>query len=611
MYTVVEIDKTGPYQGAFTNLAPYVYASIISIAPASPYSIASYWTDIFGADGTYNSTDKNITGVMLNTVFDVEEVNNLSDLKTQENSFLFDYDNQVLYIHFPHFWTPEVVNVATGQGWGYCSDTVRYFRNQIYRPVVRSIPALRDSTDPLQYGIIAFGGGSITLANDGDFDKDEKLYGNNIRIKRGKEGDDYDDLILMFSGYVRDYTTSTAEFVIDVADKRERLQTEHPSSEIETLDKYIEGEGWEKKARLLPDGYGAVIQVPAYPISASGGVVTYRWGEKVTSITQVYTEDDTIRKVAHANFSSNGTFTLTNAQVGKDSDPTKGLLKVYVTGVMRNIKNPADIIVDLNSRLFEVDYNASNYNIAEMTAEKVLLSDVSLYMDKAKKVYQWIETLQNGTNYGFRYEDTEKRTIRLDLPTRPTVVDITPLDIRNAEMPVKRNAELYASSCLVRYAKNWRSDSYQSTENTDWEGDVIDEHRVKKVQEYDSLLTSLASAEDKALRVMADIHQVRPIVTLRVDSTLYPTPRIFDMVTATVSLVQGTGPMTDVWTFVVGDLELLGDDLPVGELHEFTLTEVAEYNENIRDYMGQITGQVIGINWLVETDEVELQIRER
>ena len=41
------------------------------------------------------------------------------------------------------------------------------------------------------------------------------------------------------------------------------LQTEHPSSEIETLDKYIEGEGWEKKARLLPDGYGAVIQAPA------------------------------------------------------------------------------------------------------------------------------------------------------------------------------------------------------------------------------------------------------------------------------------------------------------------------------------------------------------
>jgi hypothetical protein len=232
-------------------------------------------------------------------------------------------------------------------------------------------------------------------------------------------------------------------------------------------------------------------------------------------------------------------------------------------------------------------------------------------MDKSRKVYEWIEELQNGTNIGFRYEDTEKRTIRLDLPTRPVVVDIGALDIRNADMPIQRNAELYASSCLVRYSKNWRSDSYQSTENKDWEGEVIDEHRVKKVQEYDSLLTSLNDAEDKALTVMADIHQVRPIVTLRVESSLYPTPRIFDMVTATVSLVQGVGPMADEWTFVVGDLDLLGDDLLVGEIHEFTLDEVATYNDSVREYLGAITGQVIGINWLIDTDEIELRVRVR
>jgi len=351
--------------------------------------------------------------------------------------------------------------------------------------------------------------------------------------------------------------------------------------------------------------------VPAYPIATGGGKVTFRWGEAVTSISQVYTEDETVKKVAHADFSTDGTFTLTNAQAGKDSDPTKGILKVFVSGVMRSIANPADIIIDLNSRLFEVDYNASNYDIAEVEAEKALLADVGLYMDKSRKVYEWIEELQNGTNIGFRYEDTEKRTIRLDLPTRPVVVDIEALDIRNADMPIQRNAELYASSCLVRYSKNWRSDSYQSTENKDWEGEVIDEHRVKKVQEYDSLLTSLNDAEDKALTVMADIHQVRPIVTLRVESSLYPTPRIFDMVTATVSLVQGVGPMADEWTFVVGDLDLLGDDLLVGEIHEFTLDEVATYNDSVREYLGAITGQVIGINWLIDTDEIELRVRVR
>ena len=568
MFTVVEIDKISPLFASFTPYAPYVYSSILAISPASPHTIANYWTTTFGASGDYNDVAKNITGVVLNTTFDVEEVSSLGDLLTQESSFYFDYDNQELYIHFPHFWTPEIVTIATGQGWGYCSDTVRYFRNQLYRPIVKSVPQLSDATDPLQYGIIAFGGGSVVMVNDGHFDVDEKLYGNNIRIKRGQEGDDYDDLILMFSGYIRDYTTTTQEFTIDIADKRERLQTKHPSEEIEILDKYVTGVGWEKKTVLLPDGYGDVIQVPAHPISTGGGKVVFRWGEKVTSISQVYTEGDTLTAVAHADFSTAGTFTLTNAQAGKDADPTKGLLKVYVTGKMRNITNPAEIIVDLNKRIFDVDYNNSNYDIMELEAEKALLASVALYMDKAKKVYEWIEDLQNGTNIGFRYEDTERRTIRLDLPTRPIVADIRPIDIRNSDMPIKRNAELYASSCLVKFGKNWRADSWQSDENKNWEQEVIDEHRVKKVQEYESLLMTKAEAGDKALRVMEDIHKVRPIFTLRVDSSKYPQPRVFDMVTAEVSLLD-------------------------------------------RKYNGSVVGQVIGVQWLIDTNEVEVEVRER
>ncbi len=569
MFTVIEIDKISPLFNNFTPYAPYVYSSILAISPASPHTIASYWATTFGASGDFSDVARNITSVVISTSFDVEEALNMGDLIAQENSFYFDYDNQELYIHFPHFWTPEIVSLATGQGWGYCSDTVRYFRNQLYRPIVKSVPQLSDATDPLQYGIIAFGGGQVVMVNDGHFDVDEKLYGNNIRIKRGQEGDDYDDLILMFSGYIRDYTTTTQEFVIDIADKRERLQLEHPSMAVDALGKYIEGEGWEKKTEPLADGYGAVTQVPAYPISTGGGKVTFRWGEKVTSISQVYTEDDTVKKVAHADFNTDGTFTLTNAQAGKDADPTKGILKVFVTGVMRDITNPAEIIVDLNERLFGVEYTNSNYDIMELEAEKTLLADVGLYMDKPKRVYEWIELLQNGTNIGFRYEDTERRTIRLDLPTRPVVADIKPIDIRNSDMPIKRNAELYASSCLVKYAKNWRNDDWQSAENTDWEEEVINEHRVKKIQEHESLLVDGLDADDKALRVMSDIHKVRPVFTIRLDSSTYRQPRVFDMITAEISYIEG------------------------------------------RKYHGSLIGQVIGVQWLTETNEVEVQVRER
>jgi len=610
MFTVVEIDKTSPFVEKFNPHTPYVFKSILTVGGA--YNIDNYWTTIFGADGAFNETDKNITSVVLNNIFDVEQVDNLGDLITQENSFLFDFDTQELYIHFPHNLTPQVTTIATGQGWGYCSDTVRYFRNQLYRPIVLSVPALRDSTDPLQYGIIAFGGGTVTLVNDGSFDEDEKLYGNNIRIKMGKDGDDYNDLVTMFSGYIKDYTTTTQEFIIDVADKRERLQLEYPNETIQVIDKHVDGEGYEYKDQTTPDGYGDVIQVPAYPTDVVGSNITFKWGTLVDSIAQVYVEDDDIIKVAHSNFSTDGTFTLTATQVAKDVDPTKGLKKVFVSGKMRIQTNPADIIVDLNNRLFGVEYNTSNYNTTELEQEKALLADVGLYMDKSKKVYEWIEELQNGTNIGFRYEDTEKRTIRLDLPMRSKILDIQPIDIRNADMPIKRNAELYASSCLVKYSKNWRNDSYKQVENKDYEQQVVDEHRVKKVQSYESLLTSKVDADSKALTVMEDIHKVRPIVTLRIDSSLYPKPRIFDMLTAKVSLIQGSAPITHNYSYVVGDDFVLGDDYVImGENRGETITDMYKYKENCRDYLGDIAGQVIGINWLPATSEVEIEIRER
>ena len=119
---------------------------------------------------------------------------------------------------------------------------------------------------------MAFGGGSIVFTNDvtsgaGLFDTDEKLYGNPVRIKRGKEGDDYDDLVLVFSGYVKDIETTTATMTLEVGDKRERLEVEYPTDVYDALDTYNTlTSAWEVDEFPLADGYGDVIQVPAHPI---------------------------------------------------------------------------------------------------------------------------------------------------------------------------------------------------------------------------------------------------------------------------------------------------------------------------------------------------------
>jgi len=522
---------------------------------------------------------------------------------------------------------------------------------------------------------MSFGGGSIVMVNDvesniGIFDTDEKLYGNEIRIKAGYEGDEYEDLVLLFVGYIKDYTTTTSTMTIEVADKRERGQVETPTEVFADLTGIAE----DTNGEIIPDGYGDVIQVPAYPIktgvargelifdgvsdavslghdaslktanftlsaliytkstanqciistywtgnwylelvsnkfdfcvkhtstqtnlysttnfsintwylitatfdgttmklyingvlnnsvSASamvnyasndiligvlgnvgryfngtikdvryydsaidasevlsiyeGGSVTtdlvsqwlldegtgttasdsvgsntgtitgatwvalagiiFRWATLCTSIYQVYTiKDEILTSVSHNNFNAGGTFTLADADAYKDGVTTKGLLKVFVTGRMRDYDNPADIIADLNDRVMGVPYNTSNYDTTEWEAESADLADISLYMDNSQKVYEWISTIQSGTNFGFRYEDRDKITLRLDNPDRTAITfsdgtsNIDPIDIRNSDMPIKQNAELYATSCTVKYSHNVRKDTYSQVSNTDY-----------------------------------------------------------------------------------------------------------------------------------------------
>ena len=610
MFTIAEIAKTFIIED-FVPLTSWVYSKQVTLTQAEIDS--SYWV-AWGGTIDYNQENRAISSVYLDYILNLSEMDSLIDCQAQEESFYFDSVNQVLYIHVTHAENPFAQTIETGLLFGYCSDKVRYFGNQEYKPILLSIPTISQSADPLQYDIMAFSGGSVVLSNDGEFDTFEKLYGNTIRLKIGKDGDDYQDLITIFSGYIKDYTTTTKDITIDIGDNREKLQIEYPTQVFDTLTGLAE----DSNGTIIPDGYGTVIQVPAYPIAINSGSVTFRWGQSVTSITQAYVEqDDKLTSVSHSSFSTSGTFTLTDANAYVDGNNTKGLRKVYVTGVMRNLTNPADIIVDLNSRLANIQYNSTNYNLTEWEAEKTALADVSLYMDKSKSLYDWISLLQSGSTWGFRYEDSGKRTIRRDDPDRATITFddgttlITPVEIRNSDIPIDQNAELYATSCIVKYGYNHRTQSYAQVENTDYKDAVLQEHRIEKILTIESLLTNKTDAEEKALRIMQDQSKVRPIITLELEVSKCTTPRIYDMIEAQVSLLTRESRIPSVWTYVLGDLDILGDDLGlIGEVHKLTRTEAYTKNGS-RLYFGELKGQIIGIEPRTETDSVVLRIRER
>lgn len=608
MFNLVEIDKLES-SPQFVMHEPYIFLTTITNR-----NIASYWTDTFLASGDFNDTTKQINSVIFSLTKELSQQDSYKDMEGQEDSFYYDYNNQILYLNVGQENANPAEDVSIGVMQGYSTDTVRYFNDQEYIPIVTSIPTISEQADPLQHGIIAFASGSVELANpviNGThlFNAKEKLRGNNIRILRGDDGDLYSELIQAFSGYIANVETTTSTETISLGDNREKLEIDYP---VEVFDVDVD----DTNDKLIPDGYGDVIQAPAYPTAINTGSVVFRWATIATSITNVYVEqDDKISTVTPLHSTTtplaSGYFYLNDSDAYIDGDNTKGLRNVYVTGRMRDYNNPADIIADLNRVVLGVEYNTTNYDTTEWESEKTSLADIALYMDDTKSLYEWIELIQNGSNIGFRYEDTDRRTIRLDNKDRTAITfddgstTIEPIDIRNSDIPIDQNAELYASSVIVKYGKNLRTDTYKQVTNSDYRDDVIQEFRVAKIDTYESLLVNESDAISKASLIAEDESTIRPILEITLESDKYKKPRIYDIINGTASLLT-QGIYQDEFTFVLSDGFILGDDFLLGELYGLTRSE----ETGLIDYYGAFKGQVLGITPNTENDTVTIKLRD-
>ena len=617
MFRLVEIDKRYDYDGTFVPIEPYVFYS-----QATNASIADYWTSTFGADGTYNDVSVQINSITLDNVTNLTSKSSYAEMIADDLSFYFDDVNQLLYVNLGQDLNITASSIASGVMYGYCSDTVRYFNKQEYIPIVTSIPNVTENTDPLQYGIISFSSGTVEMANpiiDGAplFNGKENFYGNTVRILRGNDDDSYDDLITIFNGYISNAMTSTLKETLTLGDNREKLEIDYPTEVFDITSQYELTD--DTNGELIPDGYGNVIQAKAYPYRINVGSVTYRWCKKATSISHVYAyQDESLNEVVFNTDTNSpletGFFYVGDAEAYVDGDNTNGLVDIYVTGRMRDFDNPADIIADLNSNVLGVGYDSSNYNTTEWENEKASLADVALYMNETKSLYEWIEELQGGSNIGFRYEDTNLRTLRLDDKDRTSstfddnTTSIEPIDIRNSEIPIDQNAELYASSVIVKYGKNLRTGTYQQVTNSDYYDDVIKEFRVEKIDTYETLLTSQTDAESKASLIAEDESTIRPLIDLTVGSSKYNKPRIFDIIEAEANLLTQGAYQENYTNLLADDDGTLGDDYALGELWGLTYYEASK--SGTIEFYGEFTGQVLGISPNIDVDEVMITVRD-
>jgi hypothetical protein len=206
---------------------------------------------------------------------------------------------------------------------------------------------------------MAYSDGTFTLINDvsdsvGLFDTDPLFVGMECRLKR--------DSVIQWVGRISTYQTTLDTLTINAVDKRKQLEVSTPTAIFSGGLNVTEN---DTKSVIIPDGYGSVIQVPAYPENTAG--TGFRWATVATSISQVYADKGgVITAVSHSHDGNwplaDGKFYLSTADSYIDANTAKGRYKIYVTGVMRPEVNPADIIADLNERLLSVTYDSTNYN---------------------------------------------------------------------------------------------------------------------------------------------------------------------------------------------------------------------------------------------------------
>ena len=304
--------------------------SFVYKAKLTTAEVAEYITEIFGMTDLTNKVDMFVSEVLV----DFNRYQKVEDLSSLvEESFYFDGTEQVLYIYFNHTVNPFAVSTEIGETMGFTDDTVRYFNGIPYLPIVKDFPRIIEQVDALHGATLSFNDISISLDNDvdevvtqkesvivfgdgstvfgdsttvfgehipvertqvGRFDTDPVLYGMSCRILRGNS-DNYNDMETVIENSIATYTTTLDSFDIEGHDKRRQLEIQYPT------DVFSGAEFDDTNGKLIPDGYGRVIQVQAYPVAKDADAVVFRWGQSTSRIEQVYAViDDKLTEVSHS-----------------------------------------------------------------------------------------------------------------------------------------------------------------------------------------------------------------------------------------------------------------------------------------------------------------------
>jgi len=532
-------------------------------------------------------------------------------------------DGATLYVHGTDdrpVWS--FLLTQYGRLYGFTNKGVKRYNQVTYLPLVSGVPDVSEGADPIEYSRMAFKSGTLTLRNDLEtFDAMASVFGNDVNLKVGPDGE-YSELRKVSKYYIDTYVTGLGETKFSLKDKRELLSAKAPNTYFNaTSYPNIQDEVIDK---VIPDAFGELLGVPGTCVNgkSTASAKVFKFAALITRLDRVYVykSEKWTEVTPTATSLSTGEVTLSTTDAHVDGSTAKGIVKVKADGLFRAEVNPGDVIAKINSLYGGIEYLPGNYDIAEWEAELAPLADIALYMDEAKDVSDWIEAIQNGSTVGFQYlVEYDRITARIDNPNRDISRRIKPVEIVNAEdVEVDYNANIYASSALVRYGPDQAAKEARQVINDEFKAAVLEVHRKEKQYECDSLLPSSADATVKAAVIMDDQKDIRPIFrNVKVWGLDWLAVRLYDIVEAEISL-PGIVPRVP-WVFdkrvVVSDssdvLEIRHDAVDSDLLVFLGARGRITIPGTTRTFVGTVRCQVVNIRRNIADCTVSLDLRQR
>jgi len=186
------------------------------------------WVDDSLLDADWISSALLNVGSVLSDGANLVGISDTANLTPLE--YVWDAANKDLYVCIQNYNDPHIHDVRVGLIFGFSYDEFTpsgMLTPQPYEGRLTGVPRVTLARDPLFFGKIRFGGGSISINNmDGEFDtfvQDNNVYGNEARVFIGFADLDYGDYERVFTGYIDSVNVSEETISFAISDRRKQL----------------------------------------------------------------------------------------------------------------------------------------------------------------------------------------------------------------------------------------------------------------------------------------------------------------------------------------------------------------------------------------------------